>query len=233
MCGFSAVHPVKQWRATGNCDTISGMEKSRTVAILANGAPPQAVQQKMLFAADKLICCDGAYRVAKVLNRVPDHVVGDGDSLSGADREELGARFVLRPDQDTNDLDKAFRFACETYPDHAVVILGASGFREDHFLGNVFRLFDFARRTSRPVSLCTDHGVFEVVASERSFACAPGDAVSVFAVDPATHVTSSGLVWPLDGVAFENHFCGTLNRTSGDGFTLNPDRPILVFRAWH
>lgn len=212
----------------------SGMEesKTKTVVLLANGAPPQVAWQEVFFAADCLVCCDGAYRVARDRNRLPDYVVGDGDSLSSADLAELGSRFVRYPDQDTNDLDKAFRFACEHYPDHAIVILGASGLREDHLLGNVFRLFDFAKRTSVSVTLQTDYGIFEVVSGRKTYVAAPGMQVSVFAVDPETRVTSTGLVWPLGDVVFRDLFCGTLNRASGERFTLVPDRPILVFRTW-
>ena len=221
------------------------MSGSGTVVILANGAPPVAeLPLRILRNTDQLVCCDGAYAKARALGREPDFVVGDGDSLSSDEKAALGSRFVPIADQDTNDLAKALRFvlgmegrAGSVPPPARIVILGATGLREDHTLGNVFHLFDFAallreRETKPPIlEMVTDTGTFEVVSAVKTFACQPGDAVSIFACDPDTRVHSEGLAWPLDGVMFPNLWCATLNRTTGATFLLNPDRPILVFRV--
>ena len=201
------------------------------IAILANGALPQhQVPLARLRSADVLVCCDGACAKARKLGREPDYVVGDGDSALANDKASLGERFVVVPEQDTNDLDKAFRFACSLKPG-SITILGATGLREDHSLGNIFRLFDFAA-TFPETSMLTDAGTFEVVAGERGFECKPGEPVSVFATDRDTRVETEGLVWPLEGVRFENLYCATLNRTSGTSFRLVPTRPVLIFRTY-
>ena len=101
-----------------------------TTAILADGAPPTHPAARAAFdAASRLVCCDGAYRKARALGRLPDLVVGDGDSLSAADRAALGERFVLIAEQETNDLDKAFRTAVARFGGAGIVILGAGGLR--------------------------------------------------------------------------------------------------------
>ena len=198
-------------------------------AILANGAPPtHAAPLAHLREAAELICCDGACATARRLGREPDFVVGDGDSLDPADRAALGVRFVRVAEQETNDLAKAFRFAAQRQPQR-IVILGATGLREDHALGNIFWLLDFAAEFPS-VSICTDAGTFEVVSALREFACRPGEAVSIFAPDRETRVLSAGLVWPLDDVRFATLHCATLNRTSGTSFILDPSRPILLYR---
>ena len=66
--------------------------------------------------------------------------------------------------------------------------------------------------------------------AEQTFPCRPGDAVSVFAPLPDTHVTSHGLAWPLDGVDLSALWRGTLNRTTSDSFTLCATHPLLLFR---
>ena len=201
------------------------------IAILANGALPQhQVPLARLRSADILICCDGACAKARSLEREPDYVVGDGDSISSEDKMSLGERFVAVTEQDTNDLAKAFRFACTLAPGR-IVILGATGLREDHSLGNIFRLFDFAAEFQH-VSMLTDTGSFEVVSEKRVFDCCPDEAVSIFAIDRATRVRSTGLVWPLDDVRFANLHCATLNRTSGTSFSLSPTHPVLIFRTY-
>lgn len=206
-------------------------DTSRNLAILANGTPPShPAPLECLRTADLLVCCDGACAKARALGRVPDYAVGDGDSISAEDRSALGVRFIAIAEQDTNDLAKAFRFACTLNPGQ-IVILGATGLREDHALGNIFRLFDFAAEFPH-VSMMTDAGTFEVVAEERAFTCRPGEAVSVFAIDRETRVRSTGLVWPLDDVCFKNLHCATLNKTSGTSFSLAPTHPLLLFRAY-
>lgn len=205
------------------------------IAILANGAVPRCPMSRQILAeADLLVCCDGALATARALGREPNFVVGDGDSLSPADRDALDARFVHVAEQDTNDLAKAFRFVCSraSQPLHTlhIALLGTTGLREDHTLGNIFRLIDFTATVPNTV-LHTDTGTFEVVRDERTFAAQPGEAVSIFAPIPGTEVSSNGLKWPLDGVSLADLWAGTLNRATGHSFTLRTNgRPILVYR---
>lgn len=200
------------------------------VVILANGECPRQAEAVALFhRAAYLVCCDGACAKARALGREPDLVVGDGDSLSAAEKAALGARFVAVAEQETNDLAKAFRTAVARYGAEGLVILGADGLRDDHFLGNVFRLLEFAHEVPE-VALVTNAGVFTVVVGTRTYACEAGEAVSVFAPTPQTEVTSTGLVWPLAGVVFDTLWRGTLNRTNATSFTLTATSPILVYR---
>ena len=159
-------------------------------------------------------------------------MVGDGDSLSAADRNALGDRFVHVTEQDTNDLCKAFRFS-QSRPrisdEISVALLGTTGLREDHALANIFHLIDFAAEIP-DTSIITDYGTFVAVRDEQTFPCHPGEAVSVFAPLPDTRVSSRGLVWPLDGVDLAPLWRGSLNRTAGIAFTLNASRPILMYR---
>jgi len=205
---------------------------SFSVAILADGEVPcHPMPRGILASAATLICCDGAYVKARALGREPDFVVGDGDSLDAASRATLGARFVHVAEQETNDLMKAFRFARATCAPTSVAILGACGLREDHTLGNIFRLPAMAAEVDEVV-LFSEAGRFDVVRGARTFPCTAGDAVSVFAPEPATHATSEGLVWPLAGVDLAPLWSGTLNRAAGTSFTVAADRPLLVYRPW-
>ena len=203
------------------------------VAILANGEPPRHAAPRAAFAAaDVLVACDGALAAARALGREPDYVVGDGDSIPPADRAALGTRFISVPEQDTNDLCKAFRFVISLpRPDKtlSVVLLGATGLREDHALANVFHLVDFTEEVP-DTTILTDAGTFVAVRGEQTFPCRPDDAVSVFAPLPDTRVTSCGLAWPLNRVDLTPLWRGTLNRTTATSFTLHTNRPLLLYR---
>ena len=213
--------------------------------ILANGAPPtHPVPLRLFREADRLIACDGAWRKALDLGRTPDAVVGDGDSLGEDGREALAQRgipFIGEEEQETNDLCKAFRHAVATGAEgDAVVILGATGRRQDHAHGNIIHLLDFAADISRgadstgepSVSMVTDFGTFEpVLPPGGTWKASAGRSVSVFAPVPGTRMTSEGLAWPLEGVALDALWRGTLNRTTGDTFTLRTTHPILLYLA--
>jgi len=213
--------------------------------ILANGAPPtHPVPLRLFREADRLIACDGAWQMALDRGRTPDAVVGDGDSLGEAGRAALAQRgipFIGEEEQETNDLCKAFRYAVATGTEGDVfVILGATGRREDHALGNIFHLLDFAADIPGgsdgsgvpPVSMVTDFGTFKpVLPPGGTWTASAGRSVSVFAPFPGTRMTSEGLEWPLEGVALDALWRGTLNRTTGDSFTLRTTHPILLYLA--
>lgn len=207
------------------------------IAILAAGDPPRhEIPLAHFRRAARLIACDGAWRTALDLGRLPDAVVGDGDSLDAADREELSRRgvpFVIEDEQATNDLCKAFRYALKAFAGVApIVLLGATGRREDHAIGNVFHLPDFAAAHGGPVSMVTDHGVFEPVLPPGQAwqgLGRPGRPVSVFAASPDAVMASEGLAWPLDGVRFDALWRGTLNRIVGTAFSIRTNRPAVIY----
>ena len=210
--------------------------ENRTV-ILANGDFPKngGAARKLLAAAKRVVCCDGAadaYR--RHFRRWPAVIIGDLDSANAKlvdGRWMVGSgrtancqlpTTVFSPDQDTNDLEKAMTY-CAAHGWHNPVIVGATGKREDHTLGNVFRALDYG------CTIVTDTGRFVPVVGRATFKVAKGAAVSIFATDPRTRMTSKGLEWPLDAVRFRNLYCATLNRATGSRVTLTATRPVSVY----
>ena len=196
--------------------------------ILANGDFPKrgGAAWKLLAEATRVVCCDGAadaYR--RRFRRWPDVIIGDLDSLSRLPSRVSRPPFLVKvSDQDTNDLEKAMAY-CAKQGWKSPVIVGATGKREDHTLGNVFRALDYG------CEIVTDTGRFVPVCGKATFKVAKGTAVSIFAPDPKTRMTSKGLEWPLDGVRFKNLYCATLNRATGSRVTLTATRPVSVFIA--
>ena len=217
--------------------------KPSTVILAAGDFPRKnGTAWKLLAAAKRVIACDSAadaYR--RRVGRWPDVIVGDFDSIgggprrSGTDRRpsEGGAVrpgphasqppvCVRIPDQNTNDLEKAMAY-CAKRGWKAPVIVGATGKREDHTIGNVFRALAY------DCEIVTDCGRFIPVRGKVTLTVAKGTAVSIFAPDSKTRMTSKGLEWPLDTVKFKNLYCATLNRATASRVTLTATKPVSVF----
>lgn len=197
------------------------MRQGETV-ILAAGEFPRKNSEagRLLAAASRVICCDSAadaYR--RRLRKEPALVIGDCDSVRGH-----FTSLVKISEQETNDLEKAIRY-CLQKGWRNPVLLGVTGKREDHTLGNVFRALAFG------LPVVTNEGRFIPVRKRAILTVRTGTPISVFATDPRTRMTSRGLVWPLDGVKFENLYCATLNRASSARVVLTTTRPVFVYLA--
>ncbi len=206
-------------------------EKDITV-ILANGTFPSALRPLgILQNAARVVCCDGAAMACLNFGRTPDVVIGDLDSIPQETRERLKDVIVHVTEQDTNDLNKAFRY-CLRRQWMNVIILGATGKREDHTLGNISLLVDFAEKAPGS-SMVTDDGEFIVMRQSGSCDCRAGQQISIFAVEPDTHIESTGLKYPLNGLAPTRWWQATLNEALEDSFTLQfPDNhPLLIYKA--
>ena len=202
--------------------------RSSTVILAAGDFPKKnGAAWKILAAAKRVVACDSAadaYR--RNFHKWPTVIIGDLDSVrnpkafqrSGTDRSTV----VKVDDQNTNDMEKAMAY-CAKQGWRKPVVVGATGKREDHTLGNVFRALACG------CEIVTDHGRFIPVRGKATFTVAKGAAVSIFAPDPRTRMTSKGLEWPLDDVKFRNLYCATLNRATGKRVTLMATRQVSVF----
>ena len=204
--------------------------ENRTVILAAGDFPRKGgAAWKLLAAAKRVVACDSAadaYR--RRFRKWPTAIIGDLDSVrslkafrrSGTDRPTV----VKVDDQSTNDLEKAIN-SCTKRGWKNPVIVGATGKREDHTIGNVFRALAYG------CEIVTDCGRFIPVRGKASFKVSKGAAVSIFAPDPKTRMTSRGLEWPLEDVKFRNLYCATLNRATGTRIVLTSTHPVTVYIA--
>ena len=205
------------------------------IVILAAGDFPRAeAPLRALREADVRICCDSAAEALVAYGLEPDRIVGDLDSLSPALQERYADRITRIAEQDDNDLTKAFRLAMTLGPSR-ITILGATGKREDHTLGNVSLLLDYAREAVCPVTMLTDYGRFEAIFETATLPAFPGQQVSIFAFDNSLTIKSAGLKYPTDAVRFDTLWKATLNEALSDAFTLTLSHPcgVLLFFADH
>ncbi len=203
------------------------MEK---VVILANGKFPESdVPTGYLKNADKIICCDGAVENLVAHGLEPDAIVGDMDSIS--DKLKVQYSNILHPDSDenTNDLTKAVKYCISRgYTD--IVILGSSGYREDHTLGNISLLAEYSEFLA--VRMVTDTGIFVPVNPGERIRSFPGQQISIFSFVNNTRADSRNLKYPLEKLLLDKLWTGTLNECTADFFSLQfEEGPLIVFLA--
>ena len=213
-------------------DYFHASDASRADAvILAAGDYPThlAPLEALRRASDRIICCDGA--VDRLLREglEPMAVVGDGDSISPEARGLLTDRLHIETEQDTNDLSKAVRYAAEKGL-HRLLIVGATGRREDHTLGNISLLVDYMD-SGFDVEMWTDYGVFTPSTGSQTFASQAGQQLSIFCMDTEP-LTLRDVRWPLAGRRITRWWQATLNEATTDTFRTETAGRIIVFRSF-
>ena len=213
-----------------------------TAVIVGNGQfPKKEYPLYLLESADYVICCDGAIdtylRHFRGRNlRRPDVVVGDMDSLSKKTAERFRDIAVKIDEQETNDQSKAFHYILEHFPDvDTIHILGATGKREDHTIGNLSLLMEYAREMRRQdcgrtvfVDIVSDWSTAFAITDTCTLDVGEGRSVSIICPDNSLNIKSEGLVWPTDNVVFDNLWQATLNRASADRISLTFSHPSIA-----
>ncbi|MDR2626520.1 MAG: thiamine diphosphokinase [Dysgonamonadaceae bacterium] len=200
--------------------------------ILADGAfPLHELPLSFLRTAERIIACDGAALPLLNAGLQPDYIVGDLDSLTPSLKKKYADRLVHIAEQETNDLTKSVRFCLENGWQE-ISIIGATGRREDHTLGNISLLAGYAE-TAR-VQMLTDFGVLVSTEQSAVFESFPGQQVSLFALSPRTILHSENLLYPLNGRTLTSWWQGTLNESSNRTFSihLSGGGKIIVFRMY-
>ena len=169
--------------------------------VLCNGPPPsEAVLRYWLTGADLFLCTDAAGHPYDHLPRIPEIVIGDFDSLAGRILNGRdGPRFLQVDDQYTSDSEKALLFLAERGIGE-VVLMGATGWREDHTLYNCQLLERFAGQ----VDICIAGYDSDIVrvgpGGHASWELTPGTRFSLVPLTgEVTGVTLEGAMYPLLG----------------------------------
>lgn len=201
-----------------------GGASAKTLAVIANGAPPESPGERAALAAcTACVCCD----------RLPPagappllQVVGDGDSLGGA---AVPAGLLTREaEQETNDLAKALRWVRAHAPGARLAYFAVLGRRLDHALGNLAHI----AAGPAPAKVYAADGVLTLLpAGRHALAARPGDALSLLSLAPQ-RVTARGLAWPVEDLLLDTLWRATLNRVAADWPVLVCEAPLFVYQPW-
>ncbi|MBU2958681.1 thiamine diphosphokinase [Paracoccus sp. 1_MG-2023] len=191
------------------------------ITVIGGGAVDDADLTQALAVAPLLVAADGGADSALRLGRIPDHVIGDLDSLGDHARARIAPdRIHHIAEQDSTDFTKCLRRS------HAPLIMavGFAGLRLDHNLAALTAMV--APGAPRVVMLAPEDVVLAAPARLR-LDIAAGTRVSLFPMGPARG-RGTGLEWPIDGLEFAPALrVGTSNRATGP-VTLEIEGPMLV-----
>lgn len=216
-------------------------ESKFDAAILAAGDfPENEIVKGILSNTTPLLVCDSALTGIIDFNKslqqrhepeiTPSAIVGDGDSLPSALKQQYSEIWHQVDEQDFNDLTKTTRFAISNYKGaKSIAYLGTTGKREDHTLGNLSLMIYYFREYGLQPTFITDYGWFVVAKGENTFQSFGGQQASIFNFDCAK-LESAGLKW--NSYAYKELWQGTLNESIGRDFTLNGDGIYVVFRTY-
>ena len=206
------------------------IQNFKTVVLAHGDFPTHKIPLSFLHNAERIICCDGATINLLKAGLKPDYIVGDLDSLPDKVKEDYQDILHYNPDQETNDLSKAISF-CSENGWKEITILSATGKREDHSLGNISLLANYAATSH--VQLLTDYGVFVPMLISTGFESVRGQQVSIFSLTPKTVFTTQHLRYPLNERTLQSWWEGTLNEALGNNFEIKINHgKAIIFREY-
>ena len=200
----------------------------KNVIIICDGKFPKKEYPRYLIrTADYIICCDGALKkfISNSVSifgeeRLPDLVIGDMDTLSKSLQQKYADIIIKETEQEHNDQTKAVRWALNNLKDiESIYIMGATGGRADHTIGNVSLLMEYTRMFDLQgvvLEMISDEGTIFPITDTVEFECGEGREVSIFSPDITLNIKSEGLMYPTDDVVFDNWWKATLNKASRD-----------------
>ena len=214
----------------------------KNVVIICDGKfPKSAYPRYLVMSADFTICCDGALvkylRQSKSIfgqTRTPDVVIGDMDTLSASMQKKYSDIIIKEDEQEHNDQTKAVRWALSNIDDIGhIYIIGATGGRLDHTIGNASLLMEYTRMFDLDskdiaIDMVTDEGTAFAVNDTTEFDCGVGRRVSIFSPDNTLQIRSRGLEYPTDEVVFDNWWKATLNKAVDDTVKLEFSHPSMA-----
>ena len=200
------------------------------LVIVANGEfPTHPIPLQILNKATSILACDGAANTLVKKGYIPDIIIGDLDSLSDENKTKYNNRIILEENQSDNDLRKAINYSIKNNI-NTISVLGASGKREDHMIGNIFSLLDYKDIN---IKIYTDTGIFSCIHKDQNIESFKGQQVSIFTLDTTIKITSNNLKYNFNKNNVSNIYIGTLNESLSDFFELEISHgSLLIFQTY-
>lgn len=200
--------------------------QSNIPVILANGIFPKHDKcLNIIKNAKILICADGSVNQLNSLPKKPTYIIGDLDSIDKS--KTFDCKIIHDKSQDNTDLEKAIEWIySKGYRD--VIILGATGMREDMSLINQFLVFKYFKKIN--ITIITDHFTISCMEGEEEIDSFENQLVSLIPENRSV-VSSKGLEFELDKTTITINGKNISNRSKKDIFKIVSSEKLLVFQS--
>lgn len=187
-----------------------------TVLIVAGGEIDKEFAKSYIKYIDNhalyIIACDKGYEACESLHITPNVLVGDFDSVDDAAQNRAKAAGIemikLNPIKDDTDVEVALNHAFSvTNPGDEIYMLGCTGGRLDHTIGN-FHLMGMGAKCERAVIIVDSHNYIEMITPGETYIVEPetqfGKYISVFPfMGPVTGLTMTGFKYSVTNKTLE------------------------------
>jgi thiamine pyrophosphokinase len=174
----------------------------KCVIVTGGDAPRKIDLQKQISDAPLVIAVDGAADLFDRWGLVPHYIIGDMDTAASGSLSRLadaGAVAVtLQREKNETDSEAAMNFALKSGADD-IVILGATGGRFDHTMGNIAMLVRAARASARCRIIDKMNEMWAATGEHDVFGRI-GQTVSIVALTGDLIVTAANLKYPLQNL---------------------------------
>lgn len=201
--------------------------------ILANGEFPQKKELiQEIINAKFLIVCDGAIKHLEKIQKIPDIIIGDLDSINYKLKQKYKDKIIHIKEQMSNDLSKAF-YHCLNLGFDEFIILGATGKREDHTLANISLINNYHQKCKNLI-MKSDYGEFKLYKTPCKIPSFKGEQISIFCFNQKIKFNSKNLKYPLKNMSLPLLASATLNEAKSNNFYLSSNKPakVLIYRAY-
>jgi len=196
------------------------------VIVIANGSfPSHPIAKNYLNKSGTIICTDGAADKLIDSGKNPDIIIGDFDSTSIKGKDRTG-KWIETPDQNKTDLEKTFEW-CIMNNIKKIVLLGSSGKREDHTIGNLFTLAKYHDEIQ--CEIITNHAKIICVSGENYIFADTNQNISIIATEPIERITLDGLQYNIKNESLLPSTRAISNKAISDKFYLESTGKVLVF----
>jgi thiamine pyrophosphokinase len=164
------------------------------LVIVGGGTLDAHLLRQLAAKGAHLVGADGGGDAIAAAGLVPEAIIGDLDSLADPEGWPIATRVVRIPEQITTDFQKAI------YSTQApvTVALGMTGKRFDHTLAALSAVTQYA--AERRIILVDEFDIAVALCGPFAFTVKAGERVSVHPLLPIDFESSTGLLYPLDGL---------------------------------
>lgn len=179
-----------------------GNDSDMKCTIIASGSLDYSEKtHKLILDSDLIICADGGAGHLRHLDIMPHIMIGDFDSISQEDlayfQEKNIKQVSFSSRKDQTDTELSIQYAVDHGIDD-ITMLGVTGSRLDHSLGNIFLLKNLAEKNITARIIDKNNEIY-LINNHIELKGEPGQLVSLIpASEKVTGITLLGFEYPLE-----------------------------------